>query len=103
MSIVKQDLSSNKFLSSAVAAASQGAAGALIGALLASVTDPVTNRVLVKRMTIAQALADVDSLQCIEYFKTTLPTNFIKFPLFEVLPQTNVFLSIILYSLFFIS
>jgi len=87
MSVVVQDQKSNKFISSVISAASQGAAGAIIGALLASVTDPVTNRVLVKRMTISQALAEVDSKQCFEYFKTTLPTNFIKFPLFEVLNE----------------
>ena len=79
----------NTFLTSVVAAASQGAAGAIIGALLASVTDPVTNRVLVKRMTLTQALGEVDPKQCINYFKTTLPTNFIKFPLFEVLNEVT--------------
>ena len=75
------------FVDSVLTAASQGAAGAIIGALLASVTDPITNRLLVKRMTLAQALADVEITQCITYFQTTLPTNFIKFPLFEVLNE----------------
>ena len=77
--------SHNDLLVKVVAAASQGAAGAIVGAFLACVTDPVTNRLLVKRMTLSQALADVDFEQCISYFRTTLPTNFIKFPLFEVL------------------
>ena len=72
---------------SVVTAASQGAAGALIGALLASVTDPITNRLLVKRMTLSQALADVEISQCVKYFQTTLPTNFIKFPIFEILNE----------------
>lgn len=79
----------SSFMTGVVSAASQGAAGAVIGALLASVTDPVTNRVLVKRMTVSQALAEVDMNQCLSYFKTTLPTNFIKFPLFEVLNEVT--------------
>lgn len=75
------------FVANVVSAASQGTAGAIIGAFLASVTDPITNRILVKRMTLTQAIGDVDSKQCVDYFKTTLPTNFIKFPLFEVLNE----------------
>ncbi len=70
-----------------MSAASQGAAGAVIGATIASVTDPITNRVLVKRMTIPQAMQEVDITQMVKYFQTTLPTNFIKFPLFEVLNE----------------
>ena len=80
---------SGKFISSVVTAASQGAAGAIIGATLASVTDPITNRVLVKRMTLSQAISEVDVQQMIKYFQTTLPTNFIKFPLFEVLNEVT--------------
>ena len=82
MSIAQSQAS---FLDSVISSASQGAAGAVIGAFLAAVSDPITNRLLVKRMTLAEALADVEIAACVEYFKTTLPTNFIKFPLFEVL------------------
>jgi hypothetical protein len=78
---------SSKFITSVISAASQGAAGAVVGAALASVTDPITNRVLVRRMTLAQAVSEVDGAQMTNYFKTTLPTNFIKFPLFEVLNE----------------
>ncbi|EER12295.1 hypothetical protein Pmar_PMAR001092 [Perkinsus marinus ATCC 50983] len=74
-------------VSASVAAASQGAAGAIVGALIASVTDPVTNRVLVERCSLKQALAEVDVEKSVKYFQTTLPTNFIKFPLFEVLNE----------------
>ncbi|KAF4704619.1 hypothetical protein FOZ63_029233 [Perkinsus olseni] len=74
-------------VSASVAAASQGAAGAIVGALIASVTDPVTNRVLVERCSLKQALAEVDVEKSLKYFQTTLPTNFIKFPLFEVLNE----------------
>jgi hypothetical protein len=87
-------LGSNKFISSVVSAASQGAAGAIIGATLASVTDPITNRVLVKRMTVSQAISEVNSDQMLKYFKTTLPTNFIKFPLFEVLNEVITSLNV---------
>ncbi len=73
------------FIDSVISSASQGAAGAVIGAFLAAVSDPITNRLLVKRMTLAEALADVEISACIQYFQTTLPTNFIKFPVFEVL------------------
>ena len=85
---------SSKFISSVVSAASQGAAGAIIGATLASVTDPITNRVLVKRMTVSQAISEVNPDQMLNYFKTTLPTNFIKFPLFEVLNEVVTSLNV---------
>ena len=78
-------MSEKTFLDTVISSASQGAAGAVIGAFLAAVSDPITNRLLVKRMTLAEALADVEISACIEYFQTTLPTNFIKFPVFEVL------------------
>lgn len=74
-------------LDRSLAAASQGAAGAIIGALLSSVTDPVTNRILVKRATLSQALSELQLSYCIKYFQTVLPTNFIKFPLFEILNE----------------
>lgn len=86
---VDSEVFANRYISTVLAAATQGAAGAIIGALLASVSDPITNRLLVKRMTLRQAIAEVDGKQCIAYFKTTLPTNFIKFPLFEVLNEVT--------------
>jgi hypothetical protein len=86
MSVSNSPAASN-FIGSVMSAASQGAAGAVIGATIASVTDPITNRVLVKRMTIPQAMQEVDITQMVKYFQTTLPTNFIKFPLFEVLNE----------------
>jgi hypothetical protein len=70
-----------------VNAASQGAAGALIGAMIASYTEPLVNRLLVKRMLLSEAISDIPLEQVIQYFKTTLPTNFIKFPIFEVLQE----------------
>lgn len=67
-----------------IGAASQGAVGAMVGALLSAVTEPIVNRVLVKRIPLKQAIEEVDMSQVSKFFETTLPTNFIKFPFFEV-------------------
>jgi len=72
------------FVSKVVGAASQGAAGAVVGAALSSVTEPVVNRVLVKRQTLAEALAEVDLETVSTFFSTVVAANFIKFPFFEV-------------------
>lgn len=80
-------VASASFGDKVLTAASQGAAGAIIGAMLSSVTEPFANRLLVKRMTISEAMADMNVKQCATFFQTTLPTNFIKFPLFEALNE----------------
>mmetsp|Transcript_72421 Transcript_72421/g.143587 ORF Transcript_72421/g.143587 Transcript_72421/m.143587 type:complete len:283 (-) Transcript_72421:290-1138(-) len=67
-----------------VGAASQGAVGAVVAANLSAVTEPVVNAMLVKRATLAEALKEVDAQRVAKYLKTTLATNFIKFPFFEV-------------------
>eukprot|EP00397_Hematodinium_sp_SG-2012_P043026 GEMP01047724.1.p1 GENE.GEMP01047724.1~~GEMP01047724.1.p1 ORF type:complete len:274 (+),score=63.37 GEMP01047724.1:56-877(+) len=66
-----------------IAAASQGAVGAVVGATLSAVTEPVVNRVLVKRIPLQQALEEIRVEDIIKFFQTTVPTNFIKFPFFE--------------------
>lgn len=67
-----------------IGAASQGAVGAFVGASLSAVTEPVVNKVLVERKSLPQALQE-HSLQAIQkFFSTTITTNFIKFPFFEV-------------------
>jgi len=43
------------------------------------------NRVLVRRMKIMDAINDVSAAQMLNFFKTTLTTNFLKFPFFEVI------------------
>jgi hypothetical protein len=43
------------------------------------------NRVLVKRMKIAEAINDVSPAMMLNFFKTTLATNFLKFPFFEAI------------------
>uniref|UniRef100_A0A7S3PI18 ADP,ATP carrier protein n=1 Tax=Aplanochytrium stocchinoi TaxID=215587 RepID=A0A7S3PI18_9STRA len=68
-----------------VAAASQGAAGAIVAACLSSVTEPIVNRILVKRMGLSEAIAQVDLADTANFFNTVVATNFIKFPFFEVI------------------
>jgi len=66
------------------AAAANGAVGAIIAAALSSVSEPIVNRILVERKTVSEAIAEHDMEKSKQFFKTTLPTNFIKFPFFEV-------------------
>jgi len=72
------------FLVKVIGAASQGAVGACVGASLSAVTEPVVNKVLVERKGLKQALLEHDVEKIMKFFGTTLPTNFIKFPFFEV-------------------
>lgn len=84
-------MAANKnFADRVIGAASQGAVGAVVAAALSSVTEPVVNRVLVKRMPLQEAIAEMDAEQITKFFQTVLPTNFIKFPFFEAI---NVILS----------
>lgn len=72
------------FLSKVVGAASQGAVGAVVGASLSAVTEPVVNKILVERKPINQAMQEHTLEKIISFFQTTFGTNFIKFPFFEV-------------------
>merc|ERR1719437_5184 len=66
-------------------AASEGSVGAFVGASLSAIAEPVVNRVLTKRMTVQDALAEHSPEKMKQMFLyNTLPTNFIKFPFFEV-------------------
>lgn len=67
-----------------LAAASLGAVGAIVGATLSAVTEPIVNRVLVKRIPLQDALKEIKPEDIWKFFQTTVPTNFIKFPFFEV-------------------
>eukprot|EP00929_Paragymnodinium_shiwhaense_P027697 TRINITY_DN161_c0_g3_i1.p1 TRINITY_DN161_c0_g3~~TRINITY_DN161_c0_g3_i1.p1 ORF type:complete len:335 (+),score=81.16 TRINITY_DN161_c0_g3_i1:76-1080(+) len=62
-----------------------GAVASVIQAALSAVGEPIVNRVLVKRMKIMEAVNDVSFGQMLNFFKTTLTTNFLKFPFFEVI------------------
>lgn len=63
--------------------------GAVVAATISAVTDPIVNRVLVKRVSVSEALRDVSARQMVKYFRTTLATNIIKFPMYEVLSQVR--------------
>jgi len=83
-------MADNNFVGRVVGAASQGAVGALVAASLSSVTEPVVNNILVNRVSLAQALQALDAKKVTSFLRTTLATNFIKFPFFEA---TNVIMS----------
>ena len=73
------------FAARVIGAASQGAAGAMVAAALSAVTEPIVNRVLVKRIPLSEAVKEVDVATIKRFFNTTITTNFIKFPFFEVI------------------
>jgi len=84
-------MAANKnFADRVIGAASQGAVGAVVAAALSSVTEPIVNRVLVKRVPLQEAIAEMNAEQIVKFFQTVLPTNFIKFPFFEAI---NVIMS----------
>jgi len=62
-----------------------GAYASVIQAALAALGEPIVNRVLVKRMKVMEAMDDVSLAMLLDFFKTTLPTNFLKFPFFEAI------------------
>ncbi|KAH3758553.1 membrane carrier 4 [Pelomyxa schiedti] len=63
----------------------QGAVGAVVAAGIAAFTDPVVNRVLVQRVGVVQAIKQTNMKHVSKYFRTTLTTNMLKFPMYEVL------------------
>lgn len=85
MSTAQQD-----FASKVIGAASQGAVGAVVAAFLSAVTEPVVNNVLVNRVPVIQAFKELDVEKIRSFLRTTMATNFIKFPFFEA---TNVIMS----------
>jgi len=69
-----------------LASFSQGAVAAVVGAGLGAVTEPVVNKVLVERISLGEALAVFDWNKAWRHFYlATLPTNLIKFPVYEVI------------------
>ncbi|CAE8607765.1 unnamed protein product [Polarella glacialis] len=62
-----------------------GAVASVIQAALSAVGEPIVNRVLVKRMKVMDAVRDVKPSMMLDFFKTTLATNFLKFPFFEAI------------------
>lgn len=77
----------DEFVAKVVGAAAQGAVGAVVAAVLSSVSEPLVNKILVERIGLQEAVAQLDSKKVFSYMQTTMSTNFIKFPFFE---STNV-------------
>merc|ERR1719331_1605426 len=77
-------MSNQTFATKVIGAASQGFVGAVVGATLSAVTEPVVNEVLVKRKPVMLAISEHSLEKIIKFFSTTVSTNFIKFPFFEV-------------------
>merc|ERR1719389_1621351 len=55
--------------------------------MLSAVTEPVVNKVLVERKAITVALSEHTIEKIKKFFETTIMTNFIKFPFFEIVNQ----------------
>jgi hypothetical protein len=81
------------FVTKVFGAATQGAVAACVAALLSAFTEPIVNRLLVDRSTVAQAIAAVKLNDCLKFFLTTFPTNMLKFPMFEVINMMMTFTS----------
>mmetsp|Transcript_26373 Transcript_26373/g.73721 ORF Transcript_26373/g.73721 Transcript_26373/m.73721 type:complete len:300 (-) Transcript_26373:242-1141(-) len=82
------------FISKVSAAAAQGATAAAVAAVLSAVTEPMVNRLLVQRKTFSQAMSEVNFKLVSGFFLTTLPTNMLKFPVFEVINMALSFTSL---------
>eukprot|EP00435_Cladocopium_sp_Y103_P000453 s4307_g1.t1 len=82
------------FFTKVFAAAAQGCTAAFVAAILSAMSEPVVNRLLVKRMTVSQALNDVQIADVAKFFLTTFPTNMLKFPVFEVINRAMQFTSL---------
>merc|ERR1719401_3340693 len=67
---------------------------AFVAAILSAITEPIVNRLLVKRMTFAQAYNDITFALVSNFFLTTFPTNMLKFPVFEVINMMLSFTSL---------
>ena len=81
--VVPPEMMLDTILSKAAAGASQGAVGAVVAAFLSAFTEPVVNRVLVQRISLGDSIKQLEVSKALKFMQTTLPTNFIKFPLFE--------------------
>jgi len=94
VALVEGGEAADNFVSKVVGAAAQGATAATVAALLSAVTEPIVNRLLVKRMTFAQAYAEITFKLVSGFFLTTMPTNMLKFPIFEVINMALSFTSL---------
>ncbi|CAE7198937.1 mco [Symbiodinium sp. CCMP2592] len=79
------------FFSKVFAAGAQGATAAFVAAILSAICEPLVNRLLVKRMTISEALKEMNFKLISNFFLTTFPTNMLKFPVFEIINMAMTF------------
>lgn len=77
--------SGDNILSRSLTAATQGAAGAVVGACISAFTEPLVNKILVRRISVQEAVEQFKFEDVVKFIQTALPLNFIKFPLFEAL------------------
>jgi len=82
------------FVTKVVGAAAQGAVAAMVAAVLSACTEPLVNRLLVKRMTFGAAFNEITFKMVATFFLTTFPTNMLKFPIFEVINMMLAFTSL---------
>jgi len=82
------------FATKVFAAAAQGMTAAIVAAILSAICEPLVNRLLVKRMTVAQAYAEITFKLVSNFFLTTFPTNMLKFPVFEMINMSLSFTSL---------
>ncbi|CAK9024258.1 Protein DETOXIFICATION 46 [Durusdinium trenchii] len=76
-----------------------GALAAVVAALLQAFTEPVLNRVAVKRMRLSDAIREVRLIDILRFFRTVLATNLLKFPFFEAVNDFSTSWSFIPYPL----
>ena len=62
-----------------------GAVGAVVAASLSAFTEPIINRVRVKREGVRASVQQFQLTKARSFFKTTLSTNLLKFPLYEAI------------------
>jgi len=82
------------FFSKVFAAGAQGATAAFVAAILSAMAEPLVNRLLVKRMTVGEALKEMNFKLMANFFLTTFPTNMLKFPIFEIINMAMSFTAV---------
>jgi len=85
---------SPSFFSKVFAAGAQGATAAFVAAILSAMAEPLVNRLLVKRMTVSEALKEMNFKLMANFFLTTFPTNMLKFPVFEIINMAMSFTAV---------
>lgn len=72
-------------LAKVLGAAARGATAAFVAGALSACTEPLVNRLFVKRMSFAAAYGEMSFPLVSKLFFTTFPTIILKFPVFEVI------------------